>query len=832
MELNLDKNYFIAHIRQSDDSTQSLDVHLSEVGELAEKFALKIELGHVGRLIGLLHDFGKYSEAFQNYIGSGSGRIDPDSDNFSDPNTNKGKIDHSSAGAQYVWSRLSPIGVAGQGRLCGQILALCIASHHSGLINCLDKAGNHKFKERMCKSDKQTHLKECLRKADATIRDRIEQLITENVVRNMFIKLREIVKDLPDGRGKQFAKLDAYKLGVLVRFLFSCLIDADRLNSAEFEDPERKYSRIEQGKWLDWNVAIHRLEQKLFDSTQVNPIDRIRMDISNECLHRACDEQGIYTLTVPTGGGKTLASLRYALHHAKHHDLDRIIYVVPYTSIIEQNAEVVRDIIEAPSDAFSWVLEHHSNLEPDSHTWRSKLVSENWDAPIVFTTMVQFLDVLFSGGTRSVRRMHQLANAVLVFDEIQALPIKCVHLFCNSLNFLADHTKTTAILCTATQPMLDRLPISDNGQIQLAKHHEIVSNKGKLFDSLNRVDVHEQCKPDGWSEAEIAEFALQKLALTGSCLVIVNTKKWARRLYLLCKTRLEDLDVIFYLTTDLYPVHRKRVLERIRERLDDNNGKPVLCISTQLIEAGVDISFASVIRFLAGLDSIAQAAGRCNRHGELRDDTENLVMGSLYVVNPDEGEKSIEGLPDIKEGIEVSKRILAECQSPDLLSPEVMDMYFDYYFHKRVNQMAYPIDGLRNDTLLNVLSINNKNPGRILDKGVPLLRQSFSDASKKFEAIETLTMPIVMQHGEGVEIVNQLCSLAKNFEASAYFQALKRAQQYSVNVFPNVVEKLKEAGAIHETQANEGIYYLETMYYSEELGLTTEVARDIESIVL
>ena len=596
---------YLAHVRKSDEAIQSLVTHLSEVGKLSAKFTAKVDLPEAGQLLGLLHDFGKYSQAFQNYLNSAEGRIDPDADDYVDACSLKGKIDHSSAGAQHVFQLLRIFGKDGQGELCGQILALCIASHHSGLINCLAEDGSPVFCKRMQKSDAKTHLEECLANADEALARVIADLAGRPLIGQMFGKIQHMVS-LPKNKNETLSKVDVFILGMFVRFLFSCLVDADRLNSAEFENPARRTAREGAESWLDWNVAIERVENMLAGFEQKHTIDEIRAKISDDCLKRAHDVQGIYTLTVPTGGGKTLASLRYALHHAKHHKLDRIIYVIPFTSIIEQNAGVVREILTKKGDLYPWVLEHHSNLDPSSQTWHAKLVAENWDAPIVFTTMVQFLETLFAGGTRSVRRMHQLANSVLIFDEIQTLPIKCVHMFCTTLNFLTQNTHTTAVLCTATQPLLDKLPSSENGELKLAPNAELISNKYDLEESLRRVEVFNRIKPEGWSEEEITDKALEKLEISGSCLIVVNTKQWAQRLFLACKDHCEE-NSLFHLSTNQYPAHRRQLLKNITQRL--NSDEPVLCISTQLIEAGVDISFASVIRFLAGLDSIAQAAG-------------------------------------------------------------------------------------------------------------------------------------------------------------------------------------------------------------------------------
>tara|TARA_R110000772_G_scaffold58393_1_gene132117 strand:- start:34373 stop:36856 length:2484 start_codon:yes stop_codon:yes gene_type:complete len=824
---------FIAHKREKSSEVQALDAHLSEVGALASSFAQKIGISDAGLVLGLLHDFGKYSKAFQDYLNSAVGRIKPDEDEFVDAKALKGKIDHSTAGAQYIWNQLQTIGAAGQGELVAQILSLCIASHHSGLINCIAEDGSQTFLRRIEKDDDQTHLQECLQNVDTQFMAKIEALVDGSLVRQVFEKVRATV-NLPKNANETLSKTDAFSLGVFTRFLFSCLIDADRLNSAEFENPLRKQQRLGQQAWQDWTVAIDRFESFINQFKQKRPIDGIRKGISETCKARANDPQGIYSLTVPTGGGKTLASLRYALHHAHKHRLDRIIYIIPYTSIIEQNASEVRKILERESDPYPWVLEHHSNIEPEQQTWHSKLVSENWDSPIVFTTTVQFLEALFSGGTRGVRRMHQLANSVLIFDEIQTLPINCIHLFCNALNFLSKHAKSTAILCTATQPVLDKLRFSDKGQLAMSECSELINDTNTLFDQLSRVVVNNRIKIGGWSEQEVTLHALSRYRESGSCLIIVNTKAWAQKLYVACCAA-EGSDSVFHLSTSLYPAHRKAQLDLIRERLEQ--GLPVLCISTQLIEAGVDVSFASVIRFLAGLDSIAQAAGRCNRHGELCDANGNYIKGQVDIINPDT--ENLGMLKDIAIGQEQTLRVLSEFAGSDLLTPEVIQRYFQYYFYARSDDMEYTIksnQAMRDDTLLEILgrnsnNVGNKNEARRTSGKLPMLAQSFMDAGRAFQAIDAPTKAVVVRHGKGVALVNELCRLAKEFEPQEYYRALKEAQQYSVNVFPNVWAKLLERDAVHETQEGEGIYYLDAEYYSEEFGLATEPVRSMDALL-
>ncbi|WP_445367220.1 CRISPR-associated helicase Cas3' [Methylomonas sp. BW4-1] len=808
---------YVAHVRHVDGAIQTVSEHLFEVAEIAKNLAAKIAVPEAGELIGLLHDFGKYSEAFQTYISTETGLLAPDGD---DQPNQKGKVDHSTAGAQWVWDALSKFARNGshdEGKLCGQILALCIASHHGGLIDNLSADGEeHLFAKRISKADDKTHLTECKQQADSPVQERAKALAGKELLISMLTRLKTL--------DSASDTITHFNRGLWTRFLFSCLIDADRISSADFEYVENTAYRQRQKP--DWTIAVERLEQHLHQLSnkpveQIGPIDHIRQAISDACHQRASDAQGIYTLTVPTGGGKTLASLRYALHHARQHQLERIIYVIPYTSIIEQNATAIRDIVEHEQDSFPWVLEHHSNLEPEEQTWHSKLAAENWDVPILLTTMVQFLETLFGGGTRGVRRLHQLANSVIIFDEIQTLPIRCTHLFCNAVNFLSQQANTTAVLCTATQPLLNKLKAPLKGQLEIPEQNELMPDPLELFKQLQRVTIQPQIRPEGWSESEVAELALSELRNKGNCLVIVNTKAWAQKLYQLCRTELDD-NTVFHLSTNLCSAHRQARFAEMRQRLDDK--QPMLCISTQLIEAGVDIDFASVIRFLAGLDSIAQAAGRCNRHGHLSEAT-------VHVVNP--AQESINQLIDIKEGQKQARRVLGELGDGNLLCPEAISRYFQYYFYDRADEMDYRLPAAQlgqDDSLLNLLSHNPKN-SIVRESGrFEMLRQSFKTATQHFKSIDAPTQAVIVPWGEGEQLITELCGLSR-YETARYRNCLKRAQKYSVNVFPNDWQKLQQQQAIYPI-GEEAVYYLDKRYYSDAFGLTTEAVNKAQADIL
>ena len=811
---------YIAHVRKSDGQPQSLQTHLRETAEIAKLLASKLDLDQAGELLGLMHDFGKYSRKFQKYIHDETGLFNPDLDD-EESTPNGSKVDHSTAGAQWVYRELRKFGAAqGIGELFGQMLGLCIASHHgAGLIDCLDDEGNAVWKKRFEKDDELTHLVECERNADETVLQKAKELAGENLIRSLLKAVKPILSD-PISNDK----IKEFYLGCLTRFLFSCLIDADRINSSDFEREAQKEVRHLTEK-PDWQSAIDKLETHLASFENRYPIDEIRCKISDDCLKRATDSQGIYTLTVPTGGGKTLASLRYALHHAQKHNLDRIIYIIPYTSIIDQNAQAVREILGE-----DWVLEHHSNLEPEKQNWQDKLLSENWDKPIVFTTMVQFLDAWFGGGTRGARHIHPMTNAVLIFDEIQTLPVKCVHLFCNVLNWLMTFGKSTAVLCTATQPLLgesglQNFPegkgesIAARGLLKQPAHTEIMGTdeqREELYKKLSRVEIRFNEKAGGWNVEEAGAFLLEQFQTTPSCLFIVNTKKWAQELYQYCKEQNVPLEALFHLSTHQCAAHRKAIFDTIKARL--KNKQPVICISTQLIEAGVDISMACVIRALGGLDSIAQAAGRCNRHGE------KDGKGQVWVLNLQEQDFT-RILPDIQAGKTHAERVFRDFAGQDILQPEAMKRYFEYYFYQRSDEMLYSVKNSATGSLLDWLSDNKNNPGSNININnrrtgkIQLLMQSFKSAGRAFQAIDAPTHAVIVPYGEGAELIAKLCG---EWDPKEMYDAKKKAQRYSVNVFPNVWGKLQKENALYETIEGSGIYYLNERYYNDEFGLSLD----------
>jgi CRISPR-associated endonuclease/helicase Cas3 len=818
----------IAH-RRKDGKGQLLRTHLIEVSLLAADFAAKVGLPEVGKIAGLLHDFGKASAKFQGYLRSKQGLISPDEDGYVD--AQRGDVDHSTAGAQLVYQKLANRGQ--EGKILAQFLALAIASHHSGLIDCLKPDGFNEFQRRIGKDDKDTHLKEAREKLP-DIERQLDEILAQPIEKQFFEKIMVEMKD---------AEKDVtlpFKHGLLARFLLSCVLEADRLNTADFEHPNNEAIR-NYGKYVPWDVLIERLEAKYAEyaqkTAQMEPgraleVNQLRAQVAQACLDAAKKPKGIYQLTVPTGGGKTEASLRFALHHAKAHQMDRIFYIVPYITIIDQNADKIRGILERADERGKVVLEHHSNFVPEDDTrYRHNLLAENWDAPIVFTTQVQFLEALFGYGTRDARRMHQLANSVIIFDEVQNLPLKITHMFNAALRFLTHDCGATVVLCTATQPPLDKLP-NEYRRLTIAPEYQIIQNPQELFEKLKRVEVHDERKPGGWTNAEIADLAERALQEKGSVLIVVNTRPAALAVYQEIKGR--NLGAaLYHLSTNMCAAHREEVLEKeIKPKLEAR--EPVICVSTQLIEAGVDIDFGAVIRSLAGLDSIAQSAGRCNRHG-LREDG-----GSVWIINPQE--ENLDQLKDIRSGREHAQWVLDDFKRTpeefggDPIGLETITRYYQQYYNAHKNELDYPVSKDsqigREDTLFNLLSMNkiSTNIYSATHQGnAPdiFLRQSFRSANGEFRVIDSPTRGVIVPYGDGNNIITELCGA---FGLEKQGKLLKQAQRYSVNLFEHQFKKLRQTGAIQEVQ-DSGIYYLDKRYYSKEFGWSEEPVSDMDVLI-
>ncbi len=798
----------LAHM--GENGGQTLRAHLCGVARLARAHAAKLGLGEAGALLGLLHDLGKSTGAFQDYL-----RSDPEPQDEL-----RGKLDHSTAGAQCVVRNLpggeEEAGVAG---LLARLLALCIASHHSGLIDCLKPEGGDGLEMRLAKGEKATRYGEAWRTLDPDVRAEAQGILRGPELRAEFkAKIAAVCKRTSGGPERNV------QLGLLARLLFSCLIDADRTDTADFERPGAGRHR-QGGRYAGWAELERRLDAGLLAlrSEGAPEVNAVRRSISDQCFAAAGRPGGVYTLTVPTGGGKTLAALRFALAHARERCLDRVIFVSPYISIVDQNAAVARGMLEPATEPYaSVVLEHHSNLAPEDpghEQWRRKLLAENWDAPVVFTTMAQVLEAMFGRGTRGARRMHAMAKAVLVFDEVQTLPVKLVHLFNNAVNLLAGDCGSTVLLCTATQPLLNCVDEA-KGKLKLAPGAELVRDTAGVFRALQRYRVLDRTDRV-WECGEAAELACAEARAHGSCLLVVNTKANAREIFAFCREQLRGVAHVAHLSTGMCPAHRTAVLADLKARLKEGGEGPVVCVSTQLIEAGVDIDFAAVIRELAGLDSLAQAAGRCNRNGR-------RAEGRVHIVKLPPLPK---GLAEIAQGQQVAEELLGLWRRKHpgepfpLDDPEQMRGFYEKAFYRRAGEMSWSLEAKdkvkRETTMLELLGDNGQarsETARIAQAPArSFWLQSFETANDAFALIGETEGVVVPWGPHGSAVVGTLCA-ARDPEGE--WQLLRAAQPYTIAVYPSLFKRLRESGAVYAAGA--GVWCLQPGYYDEAFGLCLE----------
>lgn len=792
----------IAHIRTNKNGMteyQSCEDHCMNVAKLCYDMGKPFHLENTCWLLGILHDSGKFVKKFTNYIQA------------SFQGQKLAKFDHSTAGGKVLYDQLwkqSDIG-----KLLVEICGMAIISHHSGLQNFVNIDGDESdFLRRLTSPlDGYTEAREEFLKSFSIAEITYHLNLAKQEIEYLEAKLQSVTDD---------NKYNFF-LGMVHKLVFSILIDADRLDTASFMVGKslRPHWEIEK-LWQNFSEKLEAYIQQFSvpQNEKMKKINDARSQISLDCLHFANHQPGIYTLSVPTGSGKTLASMRFALAHAKKYKKKRIFVIIPYTSIIDQNAKEIEDIFKTPEA----VLEFHSNImneeehsdtQEDSYTEKAELkksLTERWDVPVIFTTQVQFLNTLFSR-SRYMRRLHCLCDSVIIFDEIQTLPRKCTALFNQAINFLSWFGKSTMVLCTATQPNLDNLKIP----LDVTRPKEMVSNLTGVFQAFRRVNIENHCIPGGWTVEAMAADIWTDAENLGSVLCIVNKTKTARALYEEIKRQQsEELQKveIMHLSTKMCPAHRKQALDNMRKHLQ-NKDKKVICISTALIEAGIDISFPIVYRLLAGLPSIAQAAGRCNRHGE-------LPLGFVKIYNMDEG--SFAFLPDIALGQRITMELLhlpRYKEHPEsILNPAAIKAYFSRYTQEQMD-MQYPICNNK-DTLYNLLSTHILASDTSLPKGSDELGsfQAFKDACREFYVIDSHTISVLTPFGKGKDFILYFNSSLDSKEG--FYKQLKQAQQYMVNVFSYEEKILEQAGCLHSTDM--GIIYLADKQYSDETGVVFE----------
>jgi CRISPR-associated endonuclease/helicase Cas3 len=739
---NSSEMLFYAHSTANPDKSdwQPLKDHLLAVGSLAARFADSFSGSNLSEVQGWLHDIGKYTREFQHRIAGGALRVD-----------------HATRGAMLAVERFGPV---------GHLLAYGIAGHHAGLANGVDIG-------------ERTPLCQRLRGIDLPA---LEKQWQEEIL---------LPNSLPLPPMKVAHKeLGNFQLAFLVRMLFSCLVDADFLDTEAFYDRIERRDSQRRKSAPSLTALRDQLDQYLRGFKPDSPVNCLRAEILDHVRRSAAFAPGLFSLTVPTGGGKTLASLAFALDHAIQHGLQRVIFVIPFTSVVEQNAAVFREALGPFGDEA--VLEHHSAFianppprdDPDRYQSKEKLrlAMENWDAPIVVTTAVQFFESLFAARPSQCRKLHNIASSVVVLDEAQTLPLKLLRPSVAAIDELARNYRTSMVLCTATQPAL-QAPDFIGG---LESVRELAPEPAAIFRKLERVRVRHLGVLDD-------ESLHAQLRQRNQVLCIVNNRRHARAVF----QAIADLPGTRHLTTLMCARHRSDVLAEVRDLL--RRGKPCRLIATSLIEAGVDVSFPTVFRAEAGLDSIAQAAGRCNRNGERAIDQSDVFV--FANANEDWAPP-----PELRQFAQAAQEVL-RTHSSDPLAPPAIEAYFRTLYWQKGDEQ------LDSENLLGLL------------RNSAVDRLPMETLATKFRLIDNVQMPVIVPYVRESGEENEAKSLIDQLQHTKKCGGIARKlQPYLVQTPKQGYDALRNAGAIQPVARDkwgEQFMVLENMaIYSTRFGLS------------
>lgn len=744
---------YLAHTENEKGEVHYLDDHLKCVGELAEQYTRQANpaLGEMAKWAGLLHDLGKYRDEFQEYlVGQRERSIE---------------THHAVYGSALAFQKAQT--TKNQAWIP---IAFAVAAHHAGLH---DKSS----------------LPELFQKYEAM--NRLSPLIQN--FENELEKIPEIISG-----AEFFGKMNPLKLEFATRMIFSSLVDAD------FLDTEKHYRSglAREPKELDSRELLKKLNverTRKVENAKKNKADEklieIRNRIFDNCLQKAEGPKGFFSLTVPTGGGKTLSAMAFALKHAEIHKLRRVVVVIPYLSIIEQNAKEYREILGE-----DYVIENHSAVkiksEEEEETAKSEkrqrnmleYAAENWDAPIIVTTSVQFIESLFAHKTSKCRKLHNIANSVVILDEVQTLPAKLLEPLFDVWRQLKENYGVSFVFSTATQPAFRRNNFNFINGLAENELEEITENTDEIFRELNRVKYEFKTFQEPKTWADIAD----QMKNERQVLCVLNTRKHAFELWDDLSGKLAEIekDGLFHLSSAMCAEHRLEVIEEIKKRLQ--NDEICRVVSTQLVEAGVDLDFPVLFRAIAPLDSIVQAAGRCNREGKLK-------KGRVVVFTPSENVLP----PGIyKTSTEISSSLLHGFDEETLGTNH--EIFADYF--RRVYQS--------NDT------------GQEIQADRESL--SYREVSKKAKVIENEGIGVIIQYKNGVNIIQEICSRGMNLNKKVGFadfnrRDLRSLQRFMVNLYPRDFEYLNNHGQLDPLIAGKNLelFVVNEGSYHKKLGVLT-----------
>lgn len=774
---------YYAHIAE-DGREQTVAEHLRGAANRASSCLADIGLAKSAFLAGLLHDVGKYTAAFQSYLKGGD-------------RSKRGSVIHTFQGCRHLLELAE--NCTGEDTVTAvftaELLAYAVGAHH-GQLDCVNEFGKSGMQYR--------REKEGIFYSEA-ITNFYKQGNTSEAVRTLFTQAMHET-DVILSRIEMTYETDeaqCFEVGLLARLLLSAVIEGDRFNTAVFAQNIAAPERDTDMQSL-WDDRLRFMEQKLSQLPSDTSLEKARSAISDRCRAFAAKPTGIYRLCVPTGGGKTLSALRYALAHAKQYNKKRLLFVSPLLSILEQNAAVIRRYIGNDD----MILEHHSNVVQTEQNKEKlderELLVQNWDAPIIITTLVQFLNCLFDGKPTSIRRFQALCNSTIVIDEVQTVPTKLLSLFNLAVRFLSEQCGATVILCSATQPYLEgaNQPLNPPPE-------DMVPYDPSIWNAFIRTQI----LPMGSARLEELPAIIQSIMdEADSLLVVCNRKDEAS--FLFEQTNSPSMSC-YHLSAAMCVQHRRDTVEAIKGSL--LRKEKTLCVSTQVIEAGVDISFHCVLRLAAGMDSVVQSAGRCNRNGE----SDSLCP--VYVVNC--SDENLGKLEDIRRGKMATISLLHSFgDSPARFSGDLAsDASIRYYyqqFYSDMNRGAqdYLLPTLQT-TMLDLLSENRKYTaagGPELENCA--LRQAFKTAGEAFSVFEENTTDVIVPYGAGVQLISDLCSARCAEEAGYRASLLKQAAAYNISLYNYQRKQLEEKGALVQLCDGYALALRED-YYDDRFGL-------------
>ena len=788
----------IAHIRE-DGKIQTGVEHSRRAAEYASRSLTPIGMKTTAYLAALLHDFGKFKREYDHYLEEARAGT-----------AVRGSVNHTFAGVRFVLEQWHHGNGIGYDEVTAELLAYAIGAHH-GLFDCIDVRQNSGFQHRQVKEgigyaeSRSDYLEQCagLEELNSLFRASVRET---TALLNQMASLSQQQDD------EEADRETAFYVSLLQRMLLSAVIEGDRRDTAEFMNGDAFPNWPEDMRGI-WAERLAFLERKLGTLPREKPIDQARHTISDTCASFARQPGGVYRLNVPTGGGKTLSALRFALAHAKQWNKARIIFTSPLLSILDQNAEVLRRFIGDDS----LILEHHSNLaEPADEPERLReleLLTDTWEAPVVITTLVQLLNTCFSGKTSAIRRFHSLCNSIIVIDEVQTVPNKMLTLFNLAVNYLSEICGTTIVLCSATQPSLEIVqhPLK-------CPPPEMVPWQEALWSVFRRTEIKSAGQ---YRLNEIPQLIKQVLSGCSSLLVVCNRKDEAAFLL----DELRDVPCRrFHLSAAMCQAHRRETLHTLQAALEAalSGGEKVLCISTQVIEAGVDISFQQVIRFAAGMDSVVQAAGRCNRHAESQEPAPvRIVLCS---------NERLERLEDIGRGKKATVSLLsAFADHPERFQNDLSGQEaIGFYYHQLYGSMNPDFQDDVTPEYGSVYRLLADNP-KFANAQCPMaerfyLRQAFQLAGKLFQVFDENTTDILVPYGKGRDIREYLISAAQTY-GERDWQTIRRnineAKQYSVSVYQYQFTQLEKLGAVTPL-FEDSVYVLSDGYYDADIGLSIQ----------